>query len=52
MPYIDSEKVDEKTRAKLAALIEKSYSSYWMKKRLFDIFFATMILLFLLPLLR
>ena len=27
MPYIDTEKVDEKTRLKLEALIEKSYSS-------------------------
>ena len=45
MPYLDTEKVDEKTRVKLEALIEKSYSTYWKKKRLFDIFFATLILL-------
>ena len=50
MPYIDSEKVDEKTRVKLEALIEKSYLGYWRKKRLFDIFFATIILLGSLPL--
>ena len=50
MPYIDQDKVDERTRAKLEAIIEKSYSSYWRKKRLFDIFFATLILLFFLPL--
>ena len=50
MPYIDSEKVDEKTRVKLEALIEKSYLGYWRKKRLFDIFFATIILLGFLPL--
>lgn len=50
MPYIDQDKVDEKTRAKLEAIIEKSYASYWRKKRLFDIFFATLILLFFLPL--
>ena len=50
MPYIESEKVDEKTRVKLEALIEKSYSGYWRKKRLFDIFFATIILLGFLPL--
>ena len=50
MPYIESEKVDEKTRAKLEALIEKSYLTYWRKKRLFDIFFATLILLFFIPL--
>ena len=50
MPYIDSEKVDEKTRVKLEALIEKSYLGYWRKKRLFDIFFTTIILLGFLPL--
>ena len=50
MAYIDRDKVDEKTRNKLDAIIEKSYSFYWMKKRSFDIFFATLILLFFLPL--
>ena len=50
MPYLEKEKVDEKTRKKLEALIEKSYSGYWKKKRLFDIFFATLILLGFLPL--
>ncbi|MBE7038310.1 MAG: sugar transferase [Ruminococcaceae bacterium] len=50
MPYIEQDKVDAKTREKLEAIIEKSYGSYWKKKRLFDIFFATLILLFFLPL--
>ena len=50
MPYIDEAKVDEKTREKLQEIIEKSYSTYWIRKRLFDIFFATLILLFFLPL--
>jgi lipopolysaccharide/colanic/teichoic acid biosynthesis glycosyltransferase len=50
MPYIEKDKVDEKTRAKLEAIIEKSYSTFWKQKRLFDIFFATLILLFFLPL--
>ena len=50
MPYIEKEKVDEKTRLKLEAIIEKSYSTFWKQKRLFDIFFATLILLFFLPL--
>lgn len=50
MPYIESDKVDEKTRVKLEALLEGSYLSYWRKKRLFDIFFATIILLCFLPL--
>ena len=50
MPYIEQDKVDERTRKKLEAIIEKSYASYWKHKRLFDIFFATLILLFFLPL--
>lgn len=50
MPFIDSEKVDVKTREKLAEIIEKSYHTYWRKKRLFDIFFASLILLFFIPL--
>ncbi len=50
MPYLEHEKVDEKTRVRLESLIEKSYAGYWKKKRLFDIFFATLILLFFLPL--
>ena len=50
MPFIDQKKVDEKTRQKLEAIIEKSYATFWRRKRLFDIFFATLIFLFLLPL--
>ena len=50
MPYIDEEKVDERTREKLKLIIEKSHATFWKQKRLFDIFFATLILLFFLPL--
>ncbi len=50
MPYIDENKVDERTREKLEAIIKKSYATYWKGKRLFDIFFASLILLFFLPL--
>ena len=50
MPFIEQKKVDEKTRQKLEAIIEKSYATFWRRKRLFDIFFATLIFLFLLPL--
>ncbi len=50
MPYIEQDKVDAKTREKLEAIIEKSYLTFWKRKRLFDIFFATLILLFFLPL--
>ncbi len=50
MPYIEHANVDERTRKRLEALLEKSYASYWKKKRLFDIFFAILILLFFIPL--
>lgn len=50
MPYLEHDKVDEKTRAKLEELIENSYGNYWKKKRAFDIFFATIILLCFIPL--
>ena len=50
MPYIEQNSVDEKTREKLEAIIEKSYKTLWQGKRVFDIFFATLILLFFLPL--
>ena len=50
MPYIEQDKVDAKTKEKLEAIIEKSYKTFWQGKRLFDIFFATLILLFFLPL--
>lgn len=50
MPYIEQDKVDAKTREKLEVIIEKSYLTFWKQKRLFDIFFATLILLFFLPL--
>ena len=50
MTYIDQDKVDAKTREKLEAIIEKSYKTFWLGKRIFDIFFATLILLFFLPL--
>lgn len=50
MPYIEMEKVDEKTKKRLAELIDTSYSTYWKYKRSFDIFFASIILLFFLPL--
>ncbi len=50
MPYIEMDKVDEKTKKRLQDLIDTSYSTYWKYKRSFDIFFASLILLFFLPL--
>jgi lipopolysaccharide/colanic/teichoic acid biosynthesis glycosyltransferase len=47
MPYIDSNKVDKKTAKRLASLIEKSYGSYWKKKRTFDIIVASLLMLVL-----
>ena len=50
MAYIEHDEVDEKTREKLKAILEKSYGSYWKAKRVFDIFFTIVILAFFLPL--
>ena len=46
--YLDYEKVDKKTAERLAKLIEKSYYSYWKKKRTFDLISATLILIVLI----
>ena len=46
--YLDYEKVDRKTAERLAKLIEKSYYSYWKKKRTFDLISATLILIVLI----
>lgn len=48
MAYLDYEKVDEKTAARLARLIEKSYRSYWKKKRTFDLIVTTVLLIILI----
>ena len=50
MAYIEENNVDAKTWSKLEELLDHSFASYWKKKRLFDIFFASLILLFFLPL--
>ena len=41
MPYIEQDKVDAKTREKLETIIEKSYKTFWKRKRLFDILNCT-----------
>ena len=46
--YLDYEKVDKKTAERLEKLIEKSYHSYWKKKRAFDLISATLILIVLI----
>ncbi len=50
MAYVDEEKVDERTRKRMQSLLKRSHTWYWRRKRLFDIFFASLILLFFLPL--
>ena len=50
--YIDYEKVDAKTAARLKKMIEKSYGSYWKKKRAFDLIAVTLLLIpLILPML-
>lgn len=46
--FLEYEKVDKKTAERLAKLIEGSYTSYWRKKRTFDIIATFIILIFLI----
>ena len=48
MKFLEAEKVDEKTAERLEKLIEKSYYSYWRKKRIFDVSVTVIILIFLI----
>ena len=48
MKFLEVEKVDEKTAERLEKLIEKSYYSYWRKKRIFDVSVTVIILIFLI----
>ncbi len=48
MKFLEAEKVDEKTAERLEKLIEKSYYSYWKKKRIFDVTVTLIILIFLI----
>ena len=48
MKFLEAEKVDEKTAERLEKLIEKSYYSYWKKKRIFDVSVTVIILAFLI----
>ena len=48
MKFLEAEKVDEKTAERLEKLIEKSYYSYWKKKRIFDVSVTVIILIFLI----
>lgn len=45
--FLEYEKVDEKTAERLRKMIEGSYSSYWKKKRAFDITATLILLVFL-----
>ena len=48
MKFLEAEKVDEKTAERLEKLIERSYYSYWKKKRIFDVSVTVIILIFLI----
>ena len=48
MKFLEAEKVDEKTAERLEKLIEKSYYSYWKKKRIFDVVVTLILLIFLI----
>lgn len=52
MPYLEYEKVDEKTAKRMREILEGSYAYYWKKKRIFDIIVTGLLLIFLfLPML-
>lgn len=52
MPYLEYEKVDEKTAQRMREILEGSYAYYWKKKRIFDIIVTGLLLIFLfLPML-
>ena len=47
MPYLEYGKIDSATEERLRSIIEdKSFKQYWVKKRLFDIIVASVLLLF------
>lgn len=48
MSFLEYEKIDERTAERLGRLIEKSYASYWKKKRAFDIIVTLLLLVFLI----
>lgn len=48
MSFLEYEKIDERTAERLGRLIEKSYASYWKKKRAFDIIVTLLLLIFLI----
>lgn len=48
MAYLDYDKIDDRTADRLRILLEKSYRSYWRKKRAFDIIVMFFLLLILI----
>lgn len=46
--FLEPEKIDEKAAERLERLIEGSYSSYWKKKRVFDVTVTLILLIFLI----
>ena len=47
MAYLEYDQIDDKTAERLRSLLEKSYHSYWKKKRAFDIIVTGLLLLIL-----
>lgn len=48
MAYLDYDKVDARTAARLRQLLEKSYLSYWRRKRAFDMIVMFFLLIILI----
>ena len=49
MPYLEYGTIDEATEKRLKEIVEnKSFKSYWVKKRAFDIFVTSILLIFII----
>ncbi|MBQ9517715.1 MAG: sugar transferase [Eubacterium sp.] len=47
MPYLEYGKIDDATEKRLKEIVEnKSFKTYWLKKRIFDIIVSTILLIF------
>lgn len=47
MPYLEYGKIDEATEKRLKEIVEnKSFKTYWLKKRIFDVIVSTILLVF------
>ena len=52
VPYLEYELVDRRTAKRMEGILEKSYATYWKKKRIFDVIVTgLMLIVLILPML-